>query len=238
MKNFSKYLQHSILAFIFFSFAFLSCDELEEVANEINKIDSIVFDTTFVYDTIYVYDSVFVYDSIYPEDTFGSHLIGFYDFYSESQQGIDINGNPFGTKFTYLYPKVTDTAAWTCVPYNVGNHIFSCEDADDWETLDLQNYITIYDPDVQDSLHLPRLLILGGEDDYGIYSDSVFWHVHEDTFMVLEHDYEVLGGELFEYLDVDEIFGYSLSGDTLIFFEKDGPPNNALLWTYKYIRRD
>ena len=113
MRNIFTYLQHSILALVFLSFAFISCDELEEAANEINLIDSIVFDTTFVYDTIFVLDSIDYVDSS------GHELVGLWDLYSDALYIYDTTGALIDTEveiFTKELDGPTDTT-WATIEF-------------------------------------------------------------------------------------------------------------------------
>ena len=70
MNRFFRYLQHSILALTVLSFAFLSCEELEDgIANSIS-------DTVSVFDTVSVSDTVSILDTLFYVDSMGYDAVG------------------------------------------------------------------------------------------------------------------------------------------------------------------
>ena len=87
MKIFYNFFQHSILALVVLSFAFLSCEELE------NDVDKKEFDTTFVFDTTVVFDTILIFDTTTHIDSTELWLIDLWDIVLEDLSTYDIAGN-------------------------------------------------------------------------------------------------------------------------------------------------
>ncbi len=112
MKKIIKYLQHSILGLTFLSFAFLSCEELEDAIGEI-------IDTTFVFDTSFVYDTVFVLDTGSHLDSTELWVVGLWDAYSDVVYTYDTTGTLIDTDvliFTKELDGPTDTT-WATIEF-------------------------------------------------------------------------------------------------------------------------